>query len=131
MKGNFYVKPDYIVFVGHGDKKGFIMPELAEDIYEKDEPHKCITAKDIGASNNIQDTCILSTACATGSIEIANEFTKNGNTYIAPSDYVEGSADLLFVTHFFYETITKSTGNKDAYELARNIDSETKFYIFR
>lgn len=120
----------YIILSGHGDNK-FIMPVLAESIYEEDEP-KDITSEVVNEKINISNKTIISMCCNTGTIDLAESFVKKGNTYIAPSDFIEGTAALFFVIKFFYEHLVLNKSLIDAYNFSMQNDEETKLYkIFK
>lgn len=120
----------YIILSGHGDNK-FIMPVLAEDIYEKDEPRD-ITSEVIDEKINISNKIIISMCCNTGTSELAESFVKKDNIYIAPSDFIEGTAVLFFVIKFFYEHLVLNKSIIDAYNSSMINDDETKLYkIFK
>ncbi len=128
LKGNIPIKPDYIIFIGHGKSGSFIMPELGSDIYEADEPREDISSAEIERHININDTVIISTACTTGCHETAYSFTAGGNRYIAPNGYIEGSSALFFIIRLFYEMLTKKLSLNDAYTLAKATDSEAAMF---
>ena len=51
----------------------------------------------------------------------------HSNTFIAPSDYIDGKSDLLFVINLFYH-LSNNMNLDVAYTLARKINNETKLY---
>ena len=116
----------YIILSGHGDNK-FIMPVLAEDIYEEDEP-KDITSEVIKEKININNKIIISICCNTGTTNIAESFIQKENTYIAPSDFIEGTAALFFVIKFFYEHFVLKKSIVDSYNNSMINDNETRLY---
>lgn len=131
LRGEYLVKPEYILLVGHGDRNGFVMPEISIDLYLEEEPRKYIRVEDVHNNIKISNTCIISTACLSGMYEMADAFKTTGNTYIAPVDYIDGSADLIFVVRLFYEIITNNKSIIDAFNIASNIDLETLSYKIR
>ena len=104
---------------------------IAENIYEADEP-KDITSEVVNEKINISNKTIISMCCNTGTIDLAEAFVKKGNTYIAPSDFIEGTAALFFVIKFFYEHLVLNKSLIDAYNFSMQNDEETKLYkIFK
>ena len=62
---------------------------------------------------------------------IAKAFSKQ-NTYIAPNDYVEGSAALYFAISLFYELSKGGALLEEAFKVAKGKDSETElFQVFQ
>jgi hypothetical protein len=72
---------------------------------------------------------IISTCCTTGTADVAAVFSKENN-YIAPYDYVEGNAVLLFMVDFFYQIIQRNLSIEDAWKHARSLDDETAQFAF-
>lgn len=118
---------DYIIISGYGEKERFLMPILAENVYEKDEP-KHITLDIIQTKIMISNKIILSTCCSTGNIELATPFLKKGNVFIGPKGDIEGSSSMFFIIQFFYEHLVMNKFVNDAYELSMNNDNETKLF---
>ncbi|MGI6787243.1 MAG: hypothetical protein ACOX5X_01635 [Acholeplasmataceae bacterium] len=117
----------YIILSGHGSSKQFNMPELGEGVYETCEP-KNITSEVIKERINVSNKVIISTACSTGSEELAKEFINKQNIYIAPRDDIEEPASLLFVIRFFYEHLVMNKSIKESFNIVRENDNETNLY---
>ncbi len=119
----------YIIICGHGEKNKFLMPILADDIYEKDEPIH-ITSEVVNEKISISNKVIISTCCATGTKELANAFTSKGNLYVAPTDYIDGNAALFFVIKLLYEHMVLNKSIDVSFALAKENDNETKLFNF-
>lgn len=61
--------------------------------------------------------------------ELYKEFNRNNNTFVAPTDYIEGNSSLLFIVNLFYH-LSSGSSFKDSFAIASTIDSETKLYNF-
>ncbi len=131
LKGELVFEPDCFILSCHGEDGEIIMPLLGDDVYEPNEPKGNMSASDIEKYLKLQGKLILNLGCTTGETAIAKAFSKQ-NTYIAPADYVEGSAALYFAISLFYE-MSKDGAQLDAsFKAAKANDRETElFQIFR
>ena len=77
----------------------------------------------------IKDKTVICTGCTTGSGELYKEFNRNNNTFVAPTDYIEGNGSLLFIVNLFYH-LSKGSNFKDSFTRAGSIDTETELYAF-
>ena len=75
----------------------------------------------------IKDKTVICTGCTTGAGELYKEFNRNNNTFVAPTDYIEGNGSLLFIVNLFYH-LSKGSNFKDSFARASSIDTETKLY---
>lgn len=105
---------DYIIISCHGEDGRIIMPKLHESIYLQDEPKYDFSSNEIEMYIKLSNKIIINTGCSTGNKNMMDVFSKNNNTYIAPTDYVDGNAVFIFAVNMFYS-------------LARNIDVITSF----
>ncbi len=127
LNGELLFEPDYIILSCHGEEGEIIMPVLGENIYGPDEPRGNMAAADIEKYLKIQGKVIINTGCMTGTEELGKAFSKQ-NVYIAPKDYVEGTAALYFPISLFYELSKDGVQLKDAFEIAKATDSETALF---
>uniref|UniRef100_UPI00402ACA6C delta-aminolevulinic acid dehydratase n=1 Tax=Bacillus sp. DX2.2 TaxID=3073452 RepID=UPI00402ACA6C len=123
-------KTDYLILNFHGDEGRFCIPELGEDVYEEDEPRgEFFTIEDVKRCAKLQDTHIIASGCTLGIEELANVFLACGcQSYIAPDDYIDGNANLMFVIRFMYEIIQNKRSQQEAFTIAKSIDEETSMY---
>ena len=131
LAGKLLTKFDFIVISCHGEDGEIIMPELGEDIYYPDEPRGNFGFNEINKYLTWKDTCIISIGCTTGDENLAKAFAKNNNTYIAPTDYIEGDSTLMFAVLFFYYLCSDihKLDIEAGYKKASSLDSETNYYI--
>lgn len=132
LQGKIPFDADCIIFSCHGDKGGFLTPELAEEIYEEDEVRGIYSAKEVEQDLLLKDKLIISLGCTTGYEEMCQVFGRD-NRYIAPTDYLEGKAAIYFSVKLFYELIRQESPNQDgllerAFELAKENDDETRLF---
>ena len=131
LKGELIFEPDCIILSCHGEEGEILMPVLGESVYESDEPRGNISASDIDKYLKLQEKLILNLGCTTGEEAIAKAFSKQ-NTYIAPNDYVEGSAALYFAISLFYELSKVGARLEEAFKIAKATDRETElFQVFQ
>lgn len=118
---------DYLIIGCHGDNGKIIVPVLGEEVYYSDECRGNLGFEELHGKVTISNKTVICTGCTTGSGALYKAFTNHNNTFIAPSDYIEGKSDLLFVVNMFYH-LSNSISLEDAYRLASKIDSETALY---
>lgn len=130
LSGKTRDKSDYLILCFHGEEGQFILPELAEDVYEENEPRSCyFGAEEVLKYARLEGVHVLATGCTLGDRKLAEAFKRcKAESYIAPKDYVDGNASLLFVLMFMYEQINNSSTQRTAYERAKAIDDETSLY---
>ncbi len=126
LQGNLVIDADYVIISCHGEGGKIIMPTLAEDVYFPEEPRGNFGPKEVEQYCQIKGKTIISTGCTVGCDEMADVFAKN-NIYIAPTDYIDGKAAIMFMTRLFYE-LGKSKKVTDAFETARKTDDETGLF---
>lgn len=119
---------DCIILSCHGEDGNIIMPVLADDVYEKEEPKGDFSHTDIIKYNNLQEKLIINTGCTTGYKEMSNAFCKNKSVYIAPIDYIDGNATTYFVIKLFYEISQNKMSPYNAYLKAKESDNETALF---
>ena len=131
LSGDLQFEPDCIILSCHGEDGKIVMPLLADEIYEQNEPRENLSALDVAKHIKLHAKIILNLGCTTGFKDLATAFSKE-NIYIAPVDYVEGNAALYFAISLFYELSKDGTQLQDAYSMAKAHDKETElFQIFR
>lgn len=125
----FPVKYQYLVLSCHGDDGQFIMPVLGDGIYTPDEPRGNFSDIEIERYLKLKEKIIISSGCTTGMPDISRVFGRE-NCYIAPKDYIEGNAAILFVIRLFYELI-KGELLEVAFKIAKCMDEETELFVLK
>jgi hypothetical protein len=116
--------PSYLLISGHGaDGLGFYLGEYGAHIDTSMLSDEHLPPEAIAPVIDLPGCTVISSACATGTEAMANAFinTARLKTYIACSDYPNGSAMLVWLTHFFFSVITKKLTVRDAFERARMV----------
>lgn len=122
------IEDDFLVICNHGRDGGFVMPELEESVYLPNEPRDLIQVSDLRDLVMLRDSIVISTACGVGYESMSKVFLKGGaRAFIAPKDYVEGNAGLLFVLQYFYRYLSKDNSDR-AFESAASVDEETSLF---
>jgi hypothetical protein len=121
---------DYLILNFHGDEGRFCIPELGEDVYEKDEPRgEFFTAEDVMKCATLQNINVIASGCTLGAETLAKTFLACGcRSYIGPDDYIDGNANLMFILRFMYEVINNKKAQQEAFEIAKAVDEETAMY---
>ncbi len=87
---------DYLIISAHGDEGKICMPELAEQIYEADEPRGDLNADTVEAHLKIKGKVIISLCCTGGMEPMATVF--QGTYLYRSSDYIDGNAALYSIS---------------------------------
>lgn len=118
---------DYLVIGCRGDDGKIIVPILGENVYYPNECRNNIGYEELRDLVKIKDKTVICTGCTTGAGELYKEFNRNSNTFVAPTDYIEGNGSLLFIVNLFYH-LSQGSSFKDSFARASSIDTETKLY---
>lgn len=121
---------DYLILAFHGDEGRLCMPELGEEVYEPNEPRgEFFDSEDVKRYTNLKNKKVIATGCTLGEGKLAKAFLECGcHSYIAPNDYIDGNASLMFVIRFMYEMINNEKSEQEAFEIAKTIDEESSIY---
>ncbi len=124
---------NYIVFCFHGDEGEMIMGELAEEVYEENEPRGNFGVTEISKYARLHNKHIFNSGCTLGNRKLAEAFLNSGaKTYIGSVDDVDGNAALMFIIRLFYGLINHKQTITEAFQTAKTIDDETyTFQLYR
>ncbi len=127
LKGDKQTKiSDILVFCFHGKRGRLVVPKLAPDIYEVDEPRSDFSAQDIARYAAFDGQDIIATGCTLGHRAMASSFLQaNARTFIGPIKYPDGNAVLFFATALFYY-LSRGEDYFAAFEKAKNADSNAQ-----
>jgi len=107
----------YIVLSCHGDETGILVPG-----------QESVSSENLSQSVKLPGKIVLGLGCLTGTKPIANAFLKGGcEAYIAPTDFIEGNAALLFAIHLFYFLADKRTLG-EAVDLSQQHDDQCALF---
>jgi len=114
-------KPFEIVLInGHGDKGEFHLPELGNEIKEQYPFGSRLSSSQLGSFLKIKAHCVISTACSSGSDDMAKAFMASGaRHFIAPTGYPDGSDALKMICDFLYFYGVKEKAPVEALSLAK------------
>lgn len=85
--------------------------------------------EEVRAYANLRGVHVLATGCTLGDKRLAEAFRQcKSSSYIAPGDYIDGNASLIFVLTFIYEQMTNAKSLKAAFQKAASIDKETSLF---
>ena len=118
---------DYLIIGCHGDNGKIVVPVLGENVYEIDECRGDLGFAELKGKVGIRDKIILCTGCSTGKGALSKAFTEGHNLFLAPTDDIEGTSDLMFVISLFYH-LSSGKSLEESYDLASRTDSETALY---
>lgn len=126
---DLYPSTDTIVLCFHGEEGQLIMPELEESIYEPGEPKGNFGPEEIRKFARLAGKTVIGTGCSVGKLETAQAFLDSGcETYIGPNDYPDGNDALMFVLRLFYDLIQNKRGVKEAFQIAKSLDTEMEMF---
>ena len=118
---------DVIVISGHGDERGLLLPELAEEIRNHYPYHEVIRPPDFADFLQLRGNLVINTSCMGGISSLAQVFLKRGaRYYIGPTAYPEGDAVLMYMLEFFYHYFCTALGVEEAHLKASNHDDDRK-----
>lgn len=128
---SLYQDISHIIFSFHGKAGKFVMPILGKEVYENDEPRGSFGAAEIEKFARLDDKIVITTGCTLGKKKLAQAFLNAGCTaFIGATDYIEGNTATFFTVHFYYEILTNQRTAKEAFEIAKKTDNETKLFEF-
>ncbi|MEI4619145.1 delta-aminolevulinic acid dehydratase [Bacillus cereus] len=123
---SLYEDIDYIIFCFHGEEGEFVIEELGEDVYEKDEPRGNFGVTEIKQYAKLHNKYIINNGCTLGDPKLVEAFLNSGvKTYIGSTDYVDGNAALMLTIRIFYEVINHQKTIDDEFQVAKSLDNET------
>lgn len=114
LDGRIPINDEMIVLSCHGIEQGIDVPGK--------EP---VSPQEIGEVAKLPNKTIINLGCKTGGTAFREAFKRAGVTqYVAPDDYPEGSAAMVFAANLFYFLKTGKS-LKEAVAQASSMDDET------
>jgi len=108
---------DLVVLSVHGVEDGIAIPD-----------GKAVTSDELAESAELHGKTVLNLGCNTGSDIYVSTFQQAGvEYYIAPDDYPEGNATLLFAIHFCYR-LQQGMSVPEAAEEARSYSEKSESF---
>ncbi|MEU6040688.1 hypothetical protein ABZ801_35345 [Actinomadura sp. NPDC047616] len=122
-------RAEHLVLCCHGDERGILLDELAPEIARSQPFNDVLTPENAAELTRLSGTLVVSTGCMTGTEAFAEAFMRGGcSAYIAPEDYLEGTAAIAFVSVFYYHLLQLKTPLPDAVRLAANLGGDTTLF---
>jgi hypothetical protein len=120
---------EVIVISGHGDERGLLLPELAEELRSHYPYHEVIHSQDFADFLQLRGNTVINTSCLGGMPSLAQVFLDRGaSSYIGPIDYPEGAAVLMYLFEFFYSYLCNGQGVETAHLKACTHDDDRKLF---
>lgn len=123
-----------VIFIaGHGDERGLLLPELAEEIRCQYPYNEVIRTEDFARFLHLVGNTIINTSCLGGMQQLAEVFLSHGGAYyIGPTSYPEASASLMYSLEFLYNYIHYGQNVEAAHLKASNYpDVRDQFQLYR
>jgi hypothetical protein len=120
---------DLIVLACHGKDGNIVMPEVGEGLKAKQPFPGNMRPEHVREFLKLDGQRVFSTGCATGTPEMAAAFLDAGcDCYLAPTDYQDGTASLVFAVNFLYHYLSRGSDVENAVSIARREDDESRFF---
>lgn len=122
---------ELIILCCHGDKRGVLLPPLADEVKGLFPFNDVLTPTDFASFVRLDQSVVLCSGCATGREEIASAFTHNGGRcFMAPAAFPDGDAALLFCLQFLFAFL-KEDNVREAFEVANSqMEGDDRFRFF-
>ena len=120
---------ELIIICGHGDGRGLLLPELAEQVRDRYPYNDVIRPKDFDQFLKLNGNVVINSSCMGGMSSLAKVFLKHGAShYIGPNDYPHGDAALMYLLGFLYNHIARKQSVAQAHRLASRANDDRKMY---
>ena len=127
-----YPDCDLILISGHGDERGLILPELAEEVSSNYPYRDVISHDDFAKFLNLNNSVVINSSCMGGVQSMAEVFLDKGaKCYIAPKDFPLADASLMYLLKFLYEYVKNNKDIDKAHDLALPQDERELFTLFK
>ncbi|MEH2180232.1 hypothetical protein [Nostoc sp.] len=128
-------KPDHdvIIISGHGDERGLLLPELVEEIRSNYPYNDVICPEDFAQFLKLDWNIVVNASCMCGVQPLADVFLAGGaGYYIAPNNYLEGNASLMYLLNFLYEYMQNEQNVDSAHSASSaHSDDRRQFTLFK
>jgi hypothetical protein len=120
---------DVIVLAAHGDERGMLLPELADEFKPLYPYDTVIRPVDFAEFLRLRGNLILNLGCIGGTPEMAAAFLKHGaNVYIGATDYPDGAASTKYAIDFLYAFLCRRMGLEEAHQTASDHDDDRRMF---
>lgn len=121
---------DLILICAHGDRRGVLLPLVADEVKARFPFHDALGPKDLAGFVRLKRSVVLCSACATGTDAMARAFLMNGaRSFIAPPDFPDGDVALWFALNFIFAFL-KDGDVTAAFDAANRLQGDNRFSVF-
>lgn len=118
-----------ILLCCHGKDGNIAMPEFADFVQAEQLITGDMTPEDVRKNLKLTGQKVFSMGCSTGFPEMAEAFLDVGcEWYIAPDDYPEGSAGIIFAINLLYNYLCCEQSIENAIDNSKNDYDSSRFY---
>ena len=123
---------DLILICAHGDKRGILLPLLADEVKARFAFCDVLSPDDFAGFVRLNSSVVLCSACATGTEAMAHAFLTGGaRSFIAPADFPEGDVALWFALNFVFAFLKSNGDVETAFDAAnRGLEDDDRFVVF-
>ena len=122
----------HVIIAGHGLPRGFCLDELAPGLAAEQKYNEVFPAEGVLKYARLGGKIVVSDACYSGNLKMANAFLARGATaYLAPDGAPEGDAALIFLQSLYYYLMDTGLPLAEASAAARALDKETAIFSLR
>lgn len=123
--------PSYFVVSCHGDDNGLCFGDFAEGIDVSTLVRGSLPSKHIAEQGALGNTLVINTACGGGKESMAQDFLSAGaRGYIGTDPDPKWTSMMLFLHHFFHETVICKSDDKKAWLRAASFDDESRSFLY-
>jgi hypothetical protein len=124
---------DVIIISGHGDERGLLLPDLAEEIKDEYPYNDVIRPDDFAEFLKLSNSTVINASCLCGVQSLADVFLARGaRYYTAPDDYPRGDASLMYLLSFLYEYMQNGQNVESAHRMSSaHSDDRSQFTLFQ
>lgn len=122
-----------LILSGHGDRRGLLLPELAEEVRSHYPYHGVIRPEDFAQFVHLASNIIINTSCWGGVPSLADVFLQRGaQYYIGPINAIEADAALMYTLEFLYTYLHNEYHVQRAHQVAsHHTDDRHLFTLYR
>lgn len=123
---------DVIILSAHGDGRGLLLPELAEEIKPLYPYNEVIRPADFADFLQLRGSIVLNAGCRGGTPEMAEAFLSHGaGAYIGPTEDPDAAASSKYLIDFLYAFCYGDADVKQAHWAASaHEDDRRQFQIY-
>jgi hypothetical protein len=124
---------DVIVLAAHGDERGMLLPELADEFKPLYPYDTVIGPVDFAEFLRLRGNVVLNLGCLGGTPEMATAFLEHGaKAYIGATDYPDVAACTKYAIDFLYSLLYRRMVLEEAHRSASDQDDDRRmFHLYK